>query len=286
MERGLLVMAKRRSALGFYTTEQRLVPAWEIADVCREGSAVRLDLRGGARHRDFFQFWAGDASTAGTIVRLLPTTRTIEYEGPLAASSRETAPPLRSRGAVAVVLAIAVSGLVAVLAAPKLGYRLLPTGQVISADSNKLITPGAVAPAARIAPRPATDLEVVNARAVLSRYDDQFNGLRSQFRTAFTALQYGDLSRDEFTDGLNRWLIPQWRGVYKALSTPVNGEAQLSSDVRKQLSLAALSWDVALREYVRGLQEQKPGVVLGAIGQMSSANEEQSKAWMLIAHSE
>src|ERR1700759_171198 len=42
MERGLLVMAKRRSALGFSSTEQRLVPAWEIADVCREGSAVRL----------------------------------------------------------------------------------------------------------------------------------------------------------------------------------------------------------------------------------------------------
>src|SRR6185312_11931002 len=45
LERGLLVMARRRSPLGFYTTEQRLVPAWEIADVYREGSSVRLDLR-------------------------------------------------------------------------------------------------------------------------------------------------------------------------------------------------------------------------------------------------
>jgi hypothetical protein len=82
MERGLLIIAKRRSAMGFHTTEQRFVPAAEICDVYREGNSVRVDLRGDLQQRGYFQFWTAAAATAGTIVRLLPTTRTIEYEGP------------------------------------------------------------------------------------------------------------------------------------------------------------------------------------------------------------
>src|SRR5260370_269220 len=81
MERGLLIIAKRRSAMAFHTTQERFVPAAEICDVYREGNSVRVDLRGDLKQRDYFQFWTTDAATAGTIVRLLPTTRTIEYEG-------------------------------------------------------------------------------------------------------------------------------------------------------------------------------------------------------------
>jgi hypothetical protein len=86
MDTGMLVMARRRSALGFYTAEQRMIPARHIADVCREGSSVRVDLRGDSRHRTYFQFWADDASIAGTIVRMLPTMHTVGYEGSAAPS--------------------------------------------------------------------------------------------------------------------------------------------------------------------------------------------------------
>src|ERR1700737_3788313 len=97
MERGLLIIARRRSAMAFHTTEQRFVPAAEIWDVYREGNSVRVDLRGDSQQRDYFQFWTADAGTAGRIWRFLPTTRTIGYEGPAApsAASAKTPSPYR-----------------------------------------------------------------------------------------------------------------------------------------------------------------------------------------------
>src|SRR3569833_2862791 len=80
LERGLLVLTRRRSPLGFRTADERFVPASDICEVFRDGDAVRVDLRGDSKHADFFQFWTGNPAIAGTIVRLLPTTRTIEYE--------------------------------------------------------------------------------------------------------------------------------------------------------------------------------------------------------------
>jgi hypothetical protein len=291
LERGLLVLAKRRSALAFYTTEQRLVPAWEIADVYREGSCVRLELRGDRRHRHFFQFWAGDASTAGTIVRLLPTTRTIEYEGPPPDSSPEPGTSAHRRRRlfqtdtlIPLALAIVLMGIIALLTTPKLREYISPTGHA----HPRSITESGREAASRVPRTPMahhpTDAEVMNARMLLSRFDDRIDGLRAQFRIAFTALQYGDLSKQDFIDGANRWLIPQWRTLYKDLGTDMRPEEELHTAVRKHLMALALGWEGALHEYARGLQEDNSAVVLNAIDQMSVANDERRRAWDLIDH--
>src|SRR6185312_1145738 len=68
MERGLLIIARRRSAMAFHTTEERFVPAAEICDVYREGNSVRVELRGELQQRDYFRFWTADTATARTIV--------------------------------------------------------------------------------------------------------------------------------------------------------------------------------------------------------------------------
>ncbi len=285
LERGLLVIARRRSALGFYATEQRLVPAWEIADVYREGPSVRLDLRGGdSRQRNFFQFWAADASTAGTIVRLLPTTRTIEFEeAPLVPEVGSAQPPprvIRVDSLIPIALAVVLTGIVALLSIPKLRDYISPTQQ-IQPRATAAPTPTPAASAAVVPHRP-TDIEIANARIMMNAYDARMDGLRTQFRTAFTALQYGNLPRQDFIDGVNRWLVPQWRTLYRELASNTRPEEPLESEVRKQLIAAALVWNGALHEYVRGLQEDDYLAVLGAADQMSQANERQQQAWRLI----
>ena len=64
LERGLLVLTRRRSPLGFRTADERFIPASDICEVFRDGDAVRVDLRGDSKNADFFQFWTGNPAIA------------------------------------------------------------------------------------------------------------------------------------------------------------------------------------------------------------------------------
>jgi len=79
-EHGVRVTARRLTLLGLYRTVLFILPT-EIREVYREGDSIRIDLHAGTRH-NFFRFWAESAGAAAEIVRRLPTSRTIELEGP------------------------------------------------------------------------------------------------------------------------------------------------------------------------------------------------------------
>jgi len=71
-------------------------------------------------------------------------------------------------------------------------------------------TLGVPAPAAvnyRVQPR-------LRSRAPFSmrRFDDRIEGLRAPDRNGLPGASIRPLSQDEFVDGINKWLIPQWRG--------------------------------------------------------------------------
>jgi hypothetical protein len=282
MERGLQIIAKRRLAIGFHTTERRVVPAWEISDVYREGNSVRVELRGDPRDREFFQFWTVDASTAGTIVRLLPTNRTIEYEDTahIPSPDRTAQVPCprasRARLFIAVSLLAGMIGTAALITATSLRDR--GGEQPLALPSPSVLEPVRGSATAHRAPA----VEILNTRVALSRFDERMDGLRVQFRMAFTALQYGDLSREEFIDGVNRWLVPQWHTLYSELASGTRNDASLDTAVRRSLMAATLGWDGGLREYVRGLEERNYLTVLGALEQMSAANDAQRQARSLI----
>ena len=77
---GVVVTARIRRLIWFRRTQQYFVPSSEIGTVYREGDNVRVELRGAASARPFFQFWADDARSAAAIVALLPTAETVEVE--------------------------------------------------------------------------------------------------------------------------------------------------------------------------------------------------------------
>jgi len=290
MERGLLIIARRRSAMAFHTTEQRFVPAAEICDVYREGKSVRVDLRGDLQQRDYFQFWTADAATAGTIVRLLPTTRTIEYEGPAALSVPFPETPSlhrRRTSARALILISLVAGLgiATLITTTKLRDQPRP-----DTAEHKLTAPAVSSgktPVQSTATLPrATAAQIETATAYLERFDARIDGLRAQYRMAFQSLQNGSLSQPDFIEGIDRWLLPQWRNLYDELASNRPEDGSLDSVIRTHLLHAARGWEGALDDYARGLIDQNYTTVLTAFDRMSEANKAQRQAWSVIEHAE
>jgi hypothetical protein len=286
LERGLLVIAKHRFPMGFHTIEERFVPASEICDVYREGNSVRVDLRGELPRTTFFQFWTADAATAGTIVRLLPTTRTIEYEEsptvPFKAP-QEQLPYGRGVSARALRWSAVCVGVIGVVALILTNDRLLHRLRTETAQPKPVTVVARqsviTAPTPSFQSRRATSSEVAAARADLERFDARIDGLRAQYRMAFTALQYGNLSQENFINGLDQWLIPQWQVLQGELTANPPAAGSLDSVVRKHLIDVAVNWNEALAQYATGLREQSYVTVLRAFERMSTANQLQRQAF-------
>jgi hypothetical protein len=284
-------MTRRRSPLGFRTADERFIPASEICEVFRDGDAVRVDLRSDSGTAAFFQFWTGNPAIAGTIVRLLPTTRTIEYE--VAPADQAAAPraPLtlqRRRRArrrfIQAALAVGLFAVAALLIADivmRQSSRVTP--QTIKVPVALGTQPGALP--ATPAPQ-ATAAEIASALAELQRFDDRMDGLRAQYRTASLALQWGQLSRDDFIDGINKWLIPQWHSLYSELTFNRPADGTLASLVHGRLVSAALLWDRGLQDYAEGLKANNSGAVMAAFDHMSNGNESRREAWRLLERAE
>jgi hypothetical protein len=295
LERGLLVLTKRRSPLGFRTADERFVPASEICEVYRQGDSVRVDLRGDFQPGAFFQFWTRNASTAGTIVRLLPTTRTIEYEGETAEhvpapQAQPSLPRIRSPRVVWIALIVGLTAIASLLATDIALRR-----KSADADQIKLATPTVTAVTSPSKPTTdrnirtlysATPVEVASALADMRRFDDRIDGLRAQYRMAFAALQSGSLSQENFVDGINKWLIPQWRALYGELASNAPKEGSLTSLVRKRLMAMTNGWSRGLEDYATGLQNHSYDSVMAAFDRMSDGNEARREAWQILDRAE
>ncbi|MBS0418852.1 MAG: hypothetical protein JSR66_14145 [Proteobacteria bacterium] len=291
-------MTRRRSPLGFRTADERFVAAAEIGEVFREGDSVRVDLRGDNKPGEFFQFWTGNPAIAGTIVRLLPTTRTIEYEGFTAEPAPVPRPPLslhrRRHARRRLVTAALIVGLVAVAA-------LLVTDIAIRRAGTSVPAAGPAAGSATVnvtlpAPHPivappttaphATLAEIERVAAELRTFDDRMDGLRAQYRTASDALQSGQLAPYAFVHGIDGWLVPQWRTLYSEESSRLSYDGSLTAAVHRKLMDAANEWEQGLHEYADGLLNHNYNAVIAAFDQMSNGNESRREAWRILERAE
>jgi hypothetical protein len=267
--------------LGFRTPNERFVPASDICEVFRDGDAVRVDLRGNSKTAEFFQFWTGNPAIAGTIVRLLPTTRTIEYEVTPADPAVTPRPPLTLQRRRRVWRRFSK-------AAFALGFSVLAAllvTDIMMWQTHKVVSVPAM-PEPTAAVLTATAEEISGALADIRRFDDRMDGLRTQYRTASLALQGGQLSREEFIDGLNRWLIPQWRALYSELAASRPAGETLVARVHARLANAALFWERGLQDYAEGLTTNSRDAAMAAFDLMSNGNESRRDAWRLLDRTE
>jgi hypothetical protein len=128
--------------------------------------------------------------------------------------------------------------------------------------------------------------EVANVLAEIRAFDDRMDGLRAQYRTASLSLQAGQLTRDQFVDGLDKWLIPQWHTLYNELAAKPHDDDSLTSLVRKRLIAATLGWERGLQDYAGGLRTNGYDAVIAAFGRMSEGNESRRDAWRMVERAE
>jgi hypothetical protein len=275
---GVLVSARRRGWMGFKRRERRFFASAQIRNVYRESGAVHVELAETAAGRQSFQFWPPDLKTAATIVALLPTANTVEIDAP---PPSETATPRRRRGpwilgaAATLIAALVAVGIVLLRQSER---TLQATGSVTVLPVTAATAPGAVDEAAKPATAPA-DPEVFSGVQEFERIAPQIEGLKTQFSTALLALQVGSLSQTEFSDGLETWLIPQWRTLGNEVgeSTPAQNSARY--DLHEDLVNVTLTWENALDSYANGLREQNRERNLAAFGQLRRAADLERQAW-------
>lgn len=290
LERGMLVMTRRRSPFGFRTADERFIAAAEICEVFREGDSVRVDLHGDAKTGGFFQFWTGNAAIAGTIVRLLPTTRTIEYESETAEQAPSPRAPLslhrRRRERRRLVSAALIVGLVAVgallvtdIVVRKRALVVPVTVNVPLPTTQPVVSPPSAVPHATLA-------EIEGVAAELRAFDDRMDGLRAQYRTASDALQSGHLAPYAFVHGIDSWLVPQWRTLYGEQAARIRNDGSLASAVHGKLMDAATGWEQGLQDYADGLLNHNYNAVIAAFDRMSNGNESRREAWRMVEQAE
>ncbi len=102
LKRGLLAL------LGGKHTQR--IPTENLRAVYREGDALRLEFQDGKTARIVLPFWAVDRETAAKIVRMLPTSQTVEIEHSTdvthSGNPRADWPMLLTLGAAMAVLAV------------------------------------------------------------------------------------------------------------------------------------------------------------------------------------
>jgi hypothetical protein len=267
-EHGVRVTARRLTLLGLYRTVLFILPT-EIREVYREGDSIRIDLQAGTRH-DFFHFWAESAGAAAEIVRRLPTSRTIELEGPAWASGGSASDAYRS--ALWLALAVALVGSLAWVGVERFlshhGPKSFPVDTAGSVGA-----PPAAGGLSTLGP----DVETLAARGDLGKFIQRFDALSLQFSTAFDALQRGSLSQEGFVDGVEKWLLPQWEALGAELTPPTSDMNSTRAKANFEIRAVIDNWHNALMAYARGLRAHDPGEVFSAFNYIRTAESHQAR---------
>ncbi len=281
---GVAVSARRRGLLWLLRTQRRFIPSSEIHNVYRERDAIRVELSRDGLQPRFFQFWTGDLKAAATIVALLPTSSTVEFEEAGEPEERFHPPAQgNSRWAYLLMAAIALTTLLVLALLVTLGFVQNPwktSRSTLTAVPGK--TPAAIISVAD-APRGLSESEQLYARMEFDRFDSRLQGLSTQFGLAFTSLQVGKLDANDFASGLERWQIPQWQ----TLQTEIEADAQ-RADVPPQnsarqamllaLAASASHWRNSLAIYSSGLRAHDSRIVISAFAEMKRAEQAEQLA--------
>ena len=278
--RGIQFQATRRG-IGLPRTEARFVAGREISNVYREGDGVRVEFRDEAR-QNVLNFWAEDSAAAASIVDQLPTVRTVEVEEP-----RRTVRP--AKRVMRMDLLVMWAG--ALILVGVSGWFLFHESErsTNSVSTFTITSPPQRAPALEVessAPAisvpaiPAADLKVMQQD--FARFAERSEALRAQFDSAFRALLDGNLSQQDFADGLERWLIPQWVSTEKALRETSYAAGSPRETFRASLIGVTSNWRSGLEAYVSGLRAPDSSQVRRAFAYIGAAEESQRDARDLV----
>jgi hypothetical protein len=266
-EHGVRVTARRLTLLGLYRTVLFILPS-EIREVYREGDSIRIDLQTGSRH-DFFRFWAENANAAAEIVARLPTSRTIELEGPTWPGGGSSSEAYRS--ALWLALAVLIAGALAWVGVERLLSNQEPATVPVGAPSNASSTIVSVA-------ETGSQADALEARTDLDKFEPRITALLMQFATSFNALQKGTLTQDDFVYGVEKWLLPQWEELGAELAPTTSDPKSYRATADTQIRGVIDNWHQALMSYAHGLRVRDSREVFNAFSYIKTAEAYQVHA--------
>jgi hypothetical protein len=275
-EHGVRVTARRLTLLGLYRTVLFILPS-EIREVYREGDSIRIDLQSGSRH-DFLRFWAEDAKAAAEIVARLPTSRTIELEGPTWSGAGSSSEAYRS--ALWLALAVLIAGGLAWVGVERLLSNEEPMSVPVEPSSDAQGTGSSPTTGVAVAGSEADTLE---ARGDLEKFAPRSVVLSIQFGTSFNALQRGSLSQEDFVYGVEKWLLPQWEELGAELAPTNSDPKSLRATADIEIRGVIDNWHQALMSYSHGLRVHDSREVFNAFSYIKTAEAYQGRARELYA---
>jgi hypothetical protein len=265
---------------GFCLPQYRVVPKTNIYAVYREGAAVRLDIRSATTEPNYhLQFWLESTHAAATLVAQLPTPQTVEVEALDRPAERATA---ANRSAVG--LYVSLFGVLSLLLAAWLLNRLISPNIAQPRTEHKSVSVSASSSVENRTQARASD--ILAAKTDWNRFGTRIEALTSEFSVAFAALQDGTLSQEDFAQGLEKWLDPQWKSLELRLRESTRDDGPVSVEVRKNLMAAVVNWQRALKAYAAGLRAHDSAMVLKAFDYLREAEGDLREAGLILEHSE
>jgi hypothetical protein len=122
----------------------------------------------------------------------------------------------------------------------------------------------------------------LEARGDLQKFIPRSQSLAKQFAVALDALLAGKLSQQDFREGLEKWLLPQWEvlasQVPPAPATNPAAGVPVRADADAYINAVTAAWRLVLSTYAQGLRDEDPHEVLKAFDYLRDAEAHESEA--------
>lgn len=222
---GISVAVKRSLMSLLAGNRTRRIPAADLKEVFREGEALRVEFATNNTARASLRFWANDRDTAAHIVRLLPTSRTVELEESAAVGG------YRFNRRIAAALGLALAVIAGAIATISLDHPRLTTGTGVTGGG------ASSSEAAAFEPGPVQEpLLAADAAATQSADEPAARGaLPADYAPAEITGASGTTTRDaatrDITSTLDRMPSPTATGLADPEPPLSSTASQLSRDV-------------------------------------------------------
>lgn len=274
IEREGIRIAVKRGLLWLFPLERRVAAA-DLEEVYREGEVLRLTFTDSGAPRATVSCWAEDADTAGKIVELLPTRRTVELEHSTRAA--QLAHRRYDRRALSLLLAVAI----AVAGSAWWSWQRTPPAPMVTPAPIQVpivIPPAVEAPlldGVRPIPHDSTWFAVASRQLAL--FDEESAALLADYQSNREALERGSIHWEDFAHRLSMLEERWWNVSYRILNDTELAALELS-EFRATLLGATREWRNFLGEYASALKAGDAPRVYQAFGELDRAEKLQMRA--------
>lgn len=240
-------IAMRRGLLTLFSRTSRRIPARELTEVYREGEALRLEFSS-ADSREVLPIWTRDSAVAAEIVKLLPTTQTVELDH---STSPGSAYRLDRRFFwMVAAIGIAIAAVVflwmrwpAEVAAP---VRATPSTSVAEREAPPPVSPEIAETTAPIRRMARTSPAWPAARRHVAAFEAESSALRAEFVTLMQSPS--PVRMDE--------LARKWDDKLQAVQSTFGSQSGDLVALGNLQAAICLSWREFLYNYAGGLRDR------------------------------